>query len=132
MKHFLEILANIRIAAAEIGGTLSLLLLVWYGLRKAWHDFLTKDDVTSDPCMVACPARKLRGRNSGRPNTTARGPSSRHLRNAEAHTPAVLFSTSHPVTSNLVPQNNSRDHVRGRDNRQKPNVAVANPLFCRF
>jgi hypothetical protein len=40
MKRFLEILTNVRIAGAEIGGTLSLLLLVAYGLAKAWQDFI--------------------------------------------------------------------------------------------
>jgi hypothetical protein len=42
MHHFLEILANIRIGAAEVGGTLGLLFLVAYGLYKAWDDFIAK------------------------------------------------------------------------------------------
>jgi hypothetical protein len=42
MKHFLEFLKNVRIAGAEIGGTLSLLFLIAYGLDKAWQEFIVK------------------------------------------------------------------------------------------
>ena len=42
MKHFLDILANVRIVTAEIGGTATLILLVWYGLVKAWQEFVGK------------------------------------------------------------------------------------------
>jgi hypothetical protein len=42
MKHFLEILANVRIATGEIGGTVSLILLVFYGMYKAWQEFIVK------------------------------------------------------------------------------------------
>jgi hypothetical protein len=40
MKKFLEILTNVRIAGSEIGGTLTLLLLIAYGLYKAWQEFI--------------------------------------------------------------------------------------------
>jgi hypothetical protein len=42
MKHFLDVLTNVRIGAAEIGGTLSLLFLIAYGLYKAWQEFIVK------------------------------------------------------------------------------------------
>jgi hypothetical protein len=42
MKHFLDILTNIRIGAVEVGGTVTLLLLIVYGLYKAWEEFITK------------------------------------------------------------------------------------------
>jgi len=42
MKHFLDILAGIRIVATEVGGTVTLVLLVWYGLVKAWQEFVGK------------------------------------------------------------------------------------------
>jgi len=42
MKHFLEILTDIRIGGAEVGGTLTLLLLITYGLYKAWREFIWK------------------------------------------------------------------------------------------
>lgn len=42
MKHLLDILTNVRIAGGEIGGTLGLLFLIAYGLRKAWRDFIVK------------------------------------------------------------------------------------------
>jgi len=42
MKRFLEILTNIRIATGEIGGTVSLIFLVSYGMHKAWQEFIAK------------------------------------------------------------------------------------------
>jgi len=42
MKRFLEILANIRVATGEIGGTVSLIFLVSYGMYKAWQEFVLK------------------------------------------------------------------------------------------
>jgi hypothetical protein len=40
MKHFLEILADVRLGTAEVGGTLAFVFLVVYGIRKAWDDFI--------------------------------------------------------------------------------------------
>ena len=40
MKQFLEILTNIRIATGEVGGTVSLIFLVAYGMYEAWHAFI--------------------------------------------------------------------------------------------
>ncbi len=40
MKQFLEILTNIRIAAGEVGGTVSLIFLVAFGMYEAWHAFI--------------------------------------------------------------------------------------------
>jgi hypothetical protein len=42
MKRFLEILTNVRIATGEIGGTVSLILLVSYGIYEAWQSFIVK------------------------------------------------------------------------------------------
>lgn len=42
MKEFLEILTNIRIGAAELGGTLGLLFLIAYGAYMAWQEFIAK------------------------------------------------------------------------------------------
>ena len=40
MKRFLEILTNIRIATGEVGGTVSLIFLVAFGMYEAWHAFI--------------------------------------------------------------------------------------------
>ncbi len=40
MKRFLEILTNVRIAAAEIGGTITLVLLIAFGMYEAWRAFI--------------------------------------------------------------------------------------------
>ncbi|MGA8271670.1 MAG: hypothetical protein WB919_08935 [Candidatus Sulfotelmatobacter sp.] len=42
MNRFLEILTNVRIATGEIGGTVSLILLVSYGIYQAWQAFIVK------------------------------------------------------------------------------------------
>jgi len=42
MKHFLEILADVRVAVAEVGGTLTLIFLIVYGTYKAWKEFVVK------------------------------------------------------------------------------------------
>jgi hypothetical protein len=42
MKHCLDILLNVRIIAGEVGGTLSLIFLISYGLYKAWQEFIMK------------------------------------------------------------------------------------------
>ena len=42
MKSFLEVLKNIRIACAEIGGTVTLVLLVVFGMYKALQEFIVK------------------------------------------------------------------------------------------
>jgi len=42
VKHFLEILTNVRIATGEIGGTVTLVLLVSYGIYEAWQTFIAK------------------------------------------------------------------------------------------
>jgi len=42
MKRFLQILTNVRIGGAEVGGTATLLLLIAYGLYKAWEEFIVK------------------------------------------------------------------------------------------
>jgi hypothetical protein len=42
MRHFLEVLTNIRVATAEIGGTVTLILLIVYGTYKAWREFIVK------------------------------------------------------------------------------------------
>jgi hypothetical protein len=42
MRRFLEILTNIRIATGEIGGTVCLILLVLYGIYRAWQEFIVK------------------------------------------------------------------------------------------
>jgi hypothetical protein len=40
MKHFLEILANVRIGVAEVGATLGLIFLIVYATHAAWGDFI--------------------------------------------------------------------------------------------
>jgi hypothetical protein len=40
VKRFLEILTNIRIGSAEVAGTAGLLLLLTFGIRAAWNDFI--------------------------------------------------------------------------------------------
>ena len=42
MKRFLEVLTNVRIATGEIGGTVSLIFLIFYGVYKAWQEFVEK------------------------------------------------------------------------------------------
>jgi hypothetical protein len=42
MKHCLEILLNVRIIAGEVGGTVGLMFLIFYGLYKAWQEFIVK------------------------------------------------------------------------------------------
>jgi len=42
MKRFLEFLTNVRIATAEVGGTVSLIFLVAFGMYKAWEEFVVK------------------------------------------------------------------------------------------
>lgn len=42
MKTFLEILTNIRIASAEIGGTATFVFLIAFGMYKAWQEFVVK------------------------------------------------------------------------------------------
>lgn len=42
MTHLLEILTNVRIVAAELGGTITLVLLIAFGVYKAWEEFIGK------------------------------------------------------------------------------------------
>jgi hypothetical protein len=42
MKRFLEVLTNVRIASAEVGGTVTLVLLIAFGIYKAWQEFIVK------------------------------------------------------------------------------------------
>ncbi len=42
MKTFLEVLTNIRIAIAEIGGTVTFVFLIAFGMYKAWQEFVVK------------------------------------------------------------------------------------------
>jgi len=42
MTQFINVLANVRIGAAEIGGTLGLLFLIAYGAYMAWQEFIAK------------------------------------------------------------------------------------------
>lgn len=49
MKHFLDILANIRVGVAELGGTLALIFLIAYGVRKAWDDFVAPTLLSGSP-----------------------------------------------------------------------------------
>lgn len=40
MKRVLEILTNVRILTGEIGGTVSLVFLIAFGMYEAWHSFI--------------------------------------------------------------------------------------------
>ncbi len=42
MQRLLEFLTNIRILAAEIGGTVTLIMLIAFGVYKAWEEFIAK------------------------------------------------------------------------------------------
>jgi hypothetical protein len=42
MTKFLEVLKNIRIACAEMGGTITLIMLIAFGTYKAWEEFILK------------------------------------------------------------------------------------------
>ena len=42
MRRFSQILTNVRIAGAELGGTAIVLLLIAYVLYKAWEEFTVK------------------------------------------------------------------------------------------
>ena len=42
MKTFLEVLTNIRIASAEIGGTVTFIFLIAFGMYKAWQEFVVR------------------------------------------------------------------------------------------
>ena len=42
MKHLLDVLTDIRIVAAEVGGTVTLVLLIVFGVYKAWDEFIMK------------------------------------------------------------------------------------------
>jgi hypothetical protein len=42
MKTFLEVLTNVRIACAEIGGTITFVFLIAFGMYKAWQEFIVK------------------------------------------------------------------------------------------
>lgn len=41
-KHLLDILQNVRIVIAELGGTLGLLFLIAYGCYMAYQEFIAK------------------------------------------------------------------------------------------
>ena len=60
MKEFLEVLTNARIVIAEVGGTLGLFFLVFYGGYKAWKEFVEKP-------------LKLNSRKSPRPSAPPQG-----------------------------------------------------------
>jgi hypothetical protein len=40
MKRFLQVLTNVRIVTAEVGGTVTLVFLI--GMYKAWQEFILK------------------------------------------------------------------------------------------
>jgi hypothetical protein len=40
MKRLLGVLTNVRIASAEIGGTVTLILLIAFGMYEAWRAFV--------------------------------------------------------------------------------------------
>jgi hypothetical protein len=42
MKEIVEFLKNVRIVVAEVGGTLGLIFLMFYGGYKAWKEFVEK------------------------------------------------------------------------------------------
>jgi hypothetical protein len=41
MKRLLDFLTNVRIVTGEIGGTVSLILLVAFGIFEAWRSFIS-------------------------------------------------------------------------------------------
>ena len=42
MKHFLEILTDVRIAVGEISVTVGACFLMLFGMHKAWRDYIAK------------------------------------------------------------------------------------------
>jgi hypothetical protein len=42
MKSLIDVLTNIRIASAEIGGTVTFVFLIAFGMNKAWQEFVVK------------------------------------------------------------------------------------------
>jgi hypothetical protein len=42
MKRLIDALAAVRIAVAEIGGTVTLILLIAFGVYKAWEEFIAR------------------------------------------------------------------------------------------
>jgi hypothetical protein len=42
MKRLLDILTNVRIVSAEVGGTVTLVFLIVFGTYKAWREFIAK------------------------------------------------------------------------------------------
>jgi hypothetical protein len=42
MKHFADICLAVRTIAQELGGTLTLVFLIAFGVYKAWQEFIVK------------------------------------------------------------------------------------------
>jgi len=42
VRRFIHICLNVRIVAAEIGGTLGFVFLIVFGAVKAWQEFIVK------------------------------------------------------------------------------------------
>jgi len=42
MKHFLDLCLNVRVITGEVGGTLTLIFLIAFGVYKAWQEFIGK------------------------------------------------------------------------------------------
>jgi hypothetical protein len=42
MKHFVDICLDIRIVTGEIGGTVTVIFLMAFGMYKAWQEFIVK------------------------------------------------------------------------------------------
>ncbi|MGD1025682.1 MAG: hypothetical protein ABR880_23115 [Candidatus Sulfotelmatobacter sp.] len=42
MKRFVEFCFNVRVVIAEVGGTLTLIFLIVFGVYKAWREFVAK------------------------------------------------------------------------------------------
>ncbi len=42
MKRLLDLLTNIRIVSAEVGGTVTLVFLIVFGMYKAWEESIAR------------------------------------------------------------------------------------------
>jgi|HubBroStandDraft_2_1064218.scaffolds.fasta_scaffold293231_1 hypothetical protein len=65
MKHFVDICLNIRIATGEIGGTVTVVFLMAFGMYKAWPSLANGQSCRQgSPFLSSRRWRLLRGWNS--------------------------------------------------------------------
>jgi hypothetical protein len=85
MKGLLEVLTNVRIAVTEIGGTVTLILLIAFGIYEAWRTFIM-------------PAVKRHGRGSDTLSARVRPCTFKSLRSSPKRRAKRPLRTEHPTT----------------------------------